>query len=221
MAKALALTLFSLCLAAQADTKVRITSYEYDATGLLTRQVVEPDSANDCLQTTYSYDVFGNRATSSSSTCAGATGYTIASAATPRTRSDGYGTDGRFPVTSGNALAQTETKAFDARFGTLTSLTGPNGLLTTWTYDAFGRKTRESRADATYTTWAYQLCSEVGANCPGPIAGANSKRVTIEQSYAANAVASAPQQRQYRDSLGRVVRTQTQGFDGLTAVDGH
>ena len=94
MAKALALTLFALSLTAQADTKVLITSYEYDATGLLTKQVVEPDSANDCLQTTYSYDVFGNRATSSSSTCAGATGYTVSSAAMPRTRSDGYGTDG-------------------------------------------------------------------------------------------------------------------------------
>ena len=41
---------------AWADTKVRASSFEYDASGLLTKEVVEPDSPNDCLQTSYSYD---------------------------------------------------------------------------------------------------------------------------------------------------------------------
>ncbi len=42
--------------AAWADTKVRASSFEYDASGLLTKEVIEPDSPSDCLQTSYSYD---------------------------------------------------------------------------------------------------------------------------------------------------------------------
>ncbi len=68
---------------AWADTKVRASSFEYDASGLLSKEVVEPDSPNDCLQTSYSYDTFGNKTGVTTSACAGATGYAIASAGTP------------------------------------------------------------------------------------------------------------------------------------------
>ncbi|OOG38889.1 type IV secretion protein Rhs, partial [Polaromonas sp. A23] len=81
-------------------------------------------------------------------------------------------------------------------------------------YDGFGRKTKETRADATYTTWAYQLCTDAGMSCPGPIAGATITWLAIEQSFAANATPSAPEKRQYYDTLNRAVRVQTQGYDG-------
>src|SRR5688500_14593086 len=113
-----------LPLAAHADTKVRASSFEYDATtGLLVKEVVEPDSPNDCLQTSYTYDGYGNKIGVATSACAGATGHTISSAATARTASSSFGADGRFPVTGTNALGQSETKTFDARFGAVTSLT--------------------------------------------------------------------------------------------------
>jgi RHS repeat-associated protein len=207
--------------AAQADTKVRSSSFDYNPQGLLTKEVIEPASPNDCLQTSYSYDSYGHKTAASSSACAGATGYAIASASVARTSSTSYGTDARFPVSSSNALSQSETKAYDPRFGSVTSLTGPNGLTTTWTYDSFGRKTRETRSDATYTTWAYKLCSEPGAACPGPIgtigAGAASISVVISQSFAVNAAANSPEQRSYYDALGRVLRSQSQGFDVTTS----
>jgi RHS repeat-associated protein len=203
-----------LPLGTHADTKVRTSSFEYDATGLLIKEVVEPDSPNDCLQTSYGYDGYGNRISVSTSACAGATGYTISSAGVARTASSNFGADGRFPVSTTNALGQSETKVFDARFGAVTSLTGPNGLTTTWEYDGFGRKKKETRTDGTYTTWSYQLCTDVGANCPGAIGGAVSAWVDIEQSYASNGVAMAAEKRQFHDTLGRIVRVQTSGFDG-------
>ncbi|OOG37999.1 hypothetical protein B0B52_16995, partial [Polaromonas sp. A23] len=158
--------------AALADTKVRSSSFEYDAQGLLIKEVVEPDSPNDCLQTSHSYDQYGNKNSVSTSACAGASGYAISSATTARSASSSFGADGRFPVSTSNVLGQSESKTYDARFGGVTSLTGPNGLTTLWEYDGFGRKTKETRADATYTTWAYQLCTDAGMSCPGPIAGA-------------------------------------------------
>jgi YD repeat-containing protein len=199
--------------AAHADTQTRTTSYEYDAAGLLSKTIVEPSRPNDCLQAVYSRDSFGNATTSTRSTCAGALAPATTSAGS-RSSSDNYGTDGRFVLSSTNAAAQSETKTYDPRNGRLLSLTGPNGLTTSWQYDNFGRKTRESRVDTTYTTWSYLLCTDTGANCPGAIAGAASVWAAIEQSFAVNGAANASQRRTYFDALNRVVRTQTQGFDG-------
>ena len=231
-------------LSAQADTLVRVSSFEYDnsatgvfTAGLLTREVIEPlggnpgagTTANDCLQTSYSYDAYGNKTGASTEPCADATGYAISSAPVgiQRSATSTFAAQsltinsvtytspaGAFPTTSTNALSQSETKTYDPRFGAVASLTGPNGLTTTWAYDGFGRKTRETRADGTYTTWTYKLCTDSDANCPGAIAGAVSNTVAIEQSHAVTAVASAPAKRQYHDTLGRVVRVETQGFDG-------
>ncbi|MEO8298804.1 MAG: hypothetical protein ABI574_13455 [Burkholderiales bacterium] len=50
---------------------------------------------------------------------------------------------GAFPITSTNALSQSESKEYDPRFGQATKLTGPNGLATTWKLGDFGRKTKE------------------------------------------------------------------------------
>jgi YD repeat-containing protein len=153
---------------AQADTQTRSSSFEYDASGLLVREVVEPDRPNDCLQTSYSYDAYGNKTGVTTSACAGATGYAIASATTPRTASSSFGSDGRFPLNTSNVLGQSETKAYDPRFGAPTSLVGPNSLATQWEYDGFGRRSKETRADGTYTSWAYKLCTDAGTSCQAP-----------------------------------------------------
>lgn len=201
----------------QADTITRTSSFEYDAVGLLSKATVEPMRPNDCLQAIITRDSFGNQTGTTRSTCAGATAPATNSAGS-RASSNSYGTDGHFVLTSTNAANQSETKAYDSRFGRVTSLTGPNSLATTWQYDTFGRKTRETHSDATYTTWTYALCTDSGANCPGPIAGAASVWTAIEQSYAVNGAPNAPEQRSYLDALNRVLRSQSQGFDGTGAA---
>ncbi|OGB33216.1 MAG: hypothetical protein A3F78_08615 [Burkholderiales bacterium RIFCSPLOWO2_12_FULL_61_40] len=214
----LLLTLLGAAAPAHADTKTRTSSFEYNAQGLLVKETIEPTNPNDCLQTSYGHDLFGNKTSATSTACAGASAPATHSASTPRTASSSFGPDGRFPVSSTNALNQSETKIFDTRFGTLKSLTGPNELSTHWEYDGFGRKTLELRADGTRTTWAYKLCTEAGANCPAMVGPSTVIWVVIEQSLAVNLGANAPEQRQYYDTLNRVVRTQTQGFDGTDAA---
>ncbi|MDP2323387.1 MAG: type IV secretion protein Rhs, partial [Gammaproteobacteria bacterium] len=177
--------LLTLSGAAHADTKTRTTSFDYDTTGLLSKTTSEPAVPNDCLQVSYARDVFGNQTSTSTAACPGATGDAISNAATARTSTANFGADGRFASSSSNALGQTETRVHNPQSGTLASLTGPNGLTTSWLYDSFKRKTKETRADGTTTTWAYQLGSEAGADCPAPIAGAVSVMLAIEQSYAA------------------------------------
>ncbi len=202
---------------AHADTQTRTTSYEYDSAGLPSKTTVEPSSPNNCLQAVVTRDSFGHASSTTNSTCAGATAPATTSAGS-RSSSNNFGPDGHFVISSTNAANQSETKAYDARFGATTSLTGPNGLTTSWQYDNFGRKTKEIRSDGTYTTYTYSLCTDSGASCPGPIAGAASVWVAIAQSHAVNGAANAPEQRSYYDGLNRVVRSQTQGFDGAGAA---
>jgi RHS repeat-associated protein len=212
---------------AQILTETRVTAYEYDAKGFVTKQIIEPDRADSCLQSSYTYDLWGNRSASTSSPCANVPAPYNWSAETARTSSTRYDAQpavpaGLFPTSSTNAVGQSETRNYDPRFGVVTKLTGPNQLDTVWSYDNFGRKTKELRADKTYTTWVYKLCSDATAAtsispapaCPSPIGGTTVAWVAIEQGWGTNAQPITTEKRQYFDTLDRVVRVQTQSFDG-------
>jgi YD repeat-containing protein len=90
------------------------------------------------------------------------------------------------------------------------SLTGPNNLTTNWTHDKFGRKSSETRADGTATSWFYERCVDLPAGtCPPPegtsYAGEYRVKVTA---------AGGPTTSTYYDRLNREIRGETEGFDG-------
>lgn len=179
------------------SSATRVSEFSYNAqTGLLTQEVIEPGTAL-ALTTTYAYDAFGNQLTATTS------GPDIVS----RTSNSSYTPDGRFAASATNALGHTETRAFDGRFGTATSLTGPNNLTTTWAYDGFGRTVREARADGTETTWSYDLCA---GQCP---AGAV-YLVEQRQIVTATGFDYAARSKVYFDKLDRELRSESEGFDG-------
>jgi YD repeat-containing protein len=167
---------------ALAATQSRVSAFDYDpVSGLLTKEIIEPDDPNLCQVTTYTYDSFGNKTSATTRNCNGSAGSVPGSnseAAAPaatetyngetfvspsiiesRTSSTAYDAQGRFATSSTNAIGQTETRTYNANFGTVASLTGPNGLTTNWTYDSFGKVLTESRADGTSTTTSYTQCS--------------------------------------------------------------
>jgi YD repeat-containing protein len=225
--------LLALCAATAAHSNAqtlqptRTSAFEYDpASGLLIKEIIEPDDSALCLVTTYKYDAYGNKEKATTRNCGvandptgvGTNGEAAApTCATPgpacdamfasRTSSTSFAADGtvtffpgRLPTSGTNALNQTELRTFDLRFGTVTTLTGPNKLTTRWTYDPFGRKTSETRADGTGTTWAYNTCV---VNCPSGAV------------YSVTATTSgAPASTTYFDTLNRAIRIRTQGFDG-------
>ena len=193
--------LLALSLPAWGASVTRVSAFEYDpATGLLVKETIEPDQPQYRLDTAYTHDAFGNRVSVAVSSPATGT-----AAIAPRASTVAYDANGQFPTGATNALGHTETKVFDPRFGTVTSLTGPNGLTTTWEYDGFGRKTRETRADGSYTQWTYDECD---AACP-----ANGVYRIVTQVFGGG-IQSAPASVAYYDSLNREIRTATQGFDG-------
>ncbi len=192
------------CPSAAQTTAIRKALFYYDAdSGLLTREVVEPDQTSLRQQTDYVYDAFGNRVVT-----------TISGAGiTPRSSTTSYDTRGQFATGAANALGHSESWQYDARTGLPLSHTGPNGLTTTWSYDGFGRKVLEVRFDGTRTTWIYQYCNGTGdgtASCP--TGAAYLVRTTLLAANGSTQI--GPVATTYFDQLERVIASDTQGFDG-------
>lgn len=191
------------CAFAQSSA-TRSSSFAYDGTsGLLTQEVIEPNTSALRLQSDYSYNAFGQR------TQVTVSGVDIAT----RSATTTYDTKGRFPLTATNPLGQSESWQYDGRFGLPSSHTGPNGLTTTWSYDNFGRKILEVRADGTRTTWIYQFCSGInGGTAACPSGGVSLVTTTV---LASNGVTHiGPVSSTYVDLFDRTIATDTQGFDG-------
>ena len=96
------ITLVATTPPAQAASVTRSSAFEYDpASGLLTKEIIEPDNPQLCLTTTYTYDTYGNKQSATTTHCAGATGDAVI---TPRSSSSTFETTGRFVATSSNAF---------------------------------------------------------------------------------------------------------------------
>ncbi|MEF7613631.1 RHS repeat-associated core domain-containing protein [Aquincola sp. MAHUQ-54] len=230
----------------------RSSSFGYAADGLLESETVEPGNPQLCVTTSYAYDSYGNKTSSTTAGCAGASGLALFDS---RSSSVGYATHtvsvngssvsvpaGQFATSSSNALSQSESRTYDPRFGAVLALTGPNGLVTSWQYDDFGRKVQETRADGTKTVSYYCTlgvsfngvaittatnspgCHNGGAPAiPAPASGeapADALRYEHTVSLGSNGVQMGPFTRVYFDRAGRKLRTVTQAFDGADQLGG-
>jgi RHS repeat-associated protein len=103
------------------------------------------------------FDSFGNVATDT------VTGATMPSSPASREKQFNWGATGQFLTTftdpSGAQSILTYTSNQAVAFGVPDSVKDANNLTISWTYDAFGRKTKETRPDGTSTGWAWSLCA--------------------------------------------------------------
>lgn len=198
-----------------AAARTRTSAFIYSTTtGLLTKEIVEPNAADNIsacigqstdptvrLATAYVHDRFGNRSEIKIGDGA--------SAELQRTTTTSWGDhdkngiaqgNGRFATGVVNALGHVETRRYHPYFGHVVYLKGPNLLETTWQYDDFGRLTKENRADGTVTQTVRKHCV---TDCPGNAALAV-KTITTGQ----------PTTVTYADRHGRELRTETVGFGG-------
>ncbi len=109
---------------------------------------VEPGNTPWQLNHQLGYDAFGNLASRHTS----GTGFTT------RITSIDWDSRGRLPVSIKNPLAQTTRATWDPGSGRLLAIADPNGLATSWNYDAFGDLASETRPDGTRTTWMTAAC---------------------------------------------------------------
>ncbi|MCX7054479.1 MAG: FG-GAP-like repeat-containing protein, partial [Proteobacteria bacterium] len=156
-----------------------------------TQARLEP--VNPTLQVTvgYGYDLFGNVSTET------VTGVAMAA----RTTTTSWGASGQLPLTVTNALSQTTTQGWNVALGLPASVTDPNSLTVSWTYDAFGRRTVETRPDQTSTVWTYSACS---GGCDARI------KLQVLQEERDSASATFRTQTNYLDRWERPIWQQTQ-----------
>ena len=180
------------------NNPTRLSTFGYDAnTGLLTSETIEPNEngTSEYLNTTYIYDAFGNR---QSTTVSG-----LGVNRTTTTRYCSVGTpgpscqvDGRFPTYQQNSVGHVETRVYDRRFGMVGQQTGPNLLTSTFQFDKLGRKFCERRPDGSSTGWTWT---------PGGDGNAY---------VASTSDSTGAMSQKHLDGMGREVAMKTAAFDG-------
>ena len=73
-----------------------------------------------------------------------------------------YEPEGIFPNSHKNAEGHTSFTDFNARFGALAKRADPNGLVTEWKLDSFGRLALEKRSDGTHTSITHSRTNDGG-----------------------------------------------------------
>jgi RHS repeat-associated protein len=190
-------------------TIARTTNFTPDyAKCRVSQQVVEPTTSYQ-VTTDYHYDDagFGNLDIQT------VTGINMPARAT----GIDWGITGQFPRTVTDALGQKSTAGYDYSLGVQTSITDPNGIGVSMTYDAFGRKTKDIAPDQTYTTYSYSDCSAAPGGCqngdPGSGATGINKMVVVATQYDA-ADGALRDDSTYLDQFGRPIVSWSKLLDG-------
>ncbi|HRI67383.1 MAG TPA: RHS repeat-associated core domain-containing protein [Polyangium sp.] len=109
--------------------------------------ITESTSSSDALEdtklfVTYEWDKFGNVTKTLADDAFG----------NHREGTTVYDDDGMYPVNHINALGHTTKTEYDEMLGVVKMVTDPNGLVTIFEHDGFGRLTQEKRPDGSSTT---------------------------------------------------------------------
>lgn len=227
----------------------RTDQFTYDpTTGFMLTHTVEPTIGALCSVETFGYDATGNRNRVQTANCTATVavpsnalfttrnaGASFVAPATQNITVNGATVAVTYPAglamtQQTNAATQSESHQIDPRFGELLALTGPNALTTSWSLDDFGRVVRETAPDGTSAVSFYCVLpingsdtSSNSAGCitpsPDEVPGDAASFVQGEPHNSSD-VKDGPFVRTYSDRLGRVIRTVTQSFDGVSQPSG-
>ena len=162
------------------------STYSYlPGTGLLSTTVTGP------LTTTYLYN--GNGTPSQVTLSDGSTNCI--------TRYE-YDTKGRYVEKVYNSLNHLMQYTHDAATGNIVSEITPNGQITSYTYDDFGRQTGVTYPTGQSVTLSYQWATDT--------------RPTNALFYILTTSTGLPSTKEYYDGFGKVLRTESTGFDGTS-----
>lgn len=179
---------------------------------------VEPSSDRYKVVETYGFDNFGNVSATDVVGVQPVSGGGFANMPTRSTIVD-WGTTGQFPISVTDPSGAITRFDYNYDLATMKETFDPNSTTSNvikvqFSYDDFGRKTRETRPDLTYTTWSYEDCQNAGG-----CVYANHK-MSIKQTEFDNANAVISDSFVYNDVLDQTLVTRSRLLNGATSWDG-
>jgi RHS repeat-associated protein len=191
---------------ASSSTQVMVESLTYNARRQVLTTNFEPQGSGGTLKriTTYGYSDTAGAADYGNVRTVTLSGGLGATAVANRITTTVWSGDGYFPYQVTNPVGLTTTFSTSTRHGAPMSITGPDGLATIYSQDAFGRQVQITPAASSYKYSSYASASQP-TNAKYSITTTQPGQPTTVVTY---------------DAFNRVLRTATQGFDGVyTQVD--
>jgi RHS repeat-associated protein len=168
----------------------------------------EPNSSLYKVTESLGFDGFGNINSDT------VTGANMPSSPASRVTTSNWGTTGQFLTSqtdpSGATTTWTYGSAQSLAFGVPDSAKNANNLTTSWGYDAFGRKSTETRPDGTSTSWTWSPCA---SQC-----GWSNSVYQISQTAYQNNGAAIRTDTDLYDSVDRVTETSGPTVTGATEI---
>jgi RHS repeat-associated protein len=189
-----------VCSTAQAlaMTQCHNTTLDYTPQGeVKAAKVGDPDDPETHLSIGYTHDMYGHVILTAADDAFGH----------HRSACTSYDAEGIFPYAMGNAVGHISYVQFDAGLGVRTAAVDPNGLVTQWEHDGFGRVSGELRPDGTSTQITLTRAKDGGPQANWWNVKANTFSDGGGESFAE------------LDMLGRTVRTSIRGPE-VTACNG-
>jgi RHS repeat-associated protein len=214
------------CLTMPDETQVAYTSTLSGSTSVTRTKTFTPDTPTNCrilstvteptansglykVTEALTYDSFGNIATDT------VTGANMPSSPASREIQLNWGSTGQFLNIFTDPTSATTTFTYTSNqsliFGVPDSKKDANNLTTSWTYDAFGRKTKETRPDGTSTTWTWTMCTSY-------CGWSNSVYQVAQSLYQTNGSTVIRTDTNYFDPIDRVTETSGPTVTGSTAI---
>src|SRR5262249_18486651 len=159
----------------------------------ITQRVDETTSNSLATTTAYGFDTCGN------TNSVAVTGHNPdGSLMTTRTTGTNYGTRCQMPETVTNPANEATTLTNNYTLGVVTQQSDPNSILTKWDHDTFGRVTKVTWPDGTYSTYSLNSC-----NTP-PCWGFTDLRVFVQRTDNAVDATLLGQESFYFDGMERL-----------------
>jgi RHS repeat-associated protein len=178
-----------------------------------TATITEPSSSLYKVTETLTFDSFGNIETDT------VTGANMPSSPASRETKLSWGTTGQFLTTmfdpSNTTTTPTRQWSFTSSqslaFGVPDYVLDANALKTSWIYDAFGRKTLETRPDSTSTSWAWSSCA---SHC----GWGNSEYQVAQNLYQTNGTTIVRTDTNLYDPIDRITEISGPTLSGSTSI---
>lgn len=201
--------------------EIRSSAFTYYENGLLWTETVQPGNAL-ALTTTYERDDYGNVIEKKVEGAFGAPSsggaFALDSVIVEKIPDDGWDTHHRWATKKENGVGDQESFEYRSPYGEMRSQEGPNGATTHWQYDAFGRATKETRPDS---TWTSTTLKPVPAGTPVTVTGPSGTWQYPLVSHAVYMVEvtglETPKSITYYDRLGREIRASAQSLNSVPA----